>query len=133
MESKIDAYIDIDADDFLIEDGILYRCCPNDSNCRCTYCAFYKNNDLCRKYKCFADTRKDQLDVYFRKCTENEFHGKYQKVNNRLLKRIRVDDYTTCKHCYFYERLPNCSAVDCIGTGSLRLNCTNCLYKEHNP
>ena len=132
MESKIAAYIDIDADDFLIEDGILYCCCPNDSNRRCAYCAFYKNSDLCHKYKCFADTRKDQLDVYFRKCSENEFHGKYQKVNNRLLKRVRVDDYATCKHCYFFE-LPNCSPIDCIGAGSLVRYDNNFLYKEHNP
>lgn len=132
MENKIEAYIDIDADDFLIEDGILYHCCPNDSNRRCAYCAFYQNSGLCHKYKCFADTRKDQLDVYFRKCTENEFHGKYQKVNNRLLKRVRVDGYATCKSCYFFG-LHDCNPVDCIGMGSLVRYDNNFLYEEHNP
>lgn len=133
MKSKIEPYIDIDADDFLIEDGILYRCCPNDSNRRCVYCAFYKNSDQCRTYKCFADTRKDKLDVYFRMCTENDFHGKYQKVNNRLLKRIRVGDDATCNRCYFFGRLRKCCPVDCIGMGSLALDDYNFLYEEHNP
>lgn len=113
MKKTKDTLIEIGIEDFLIAERKLFQCVHDHSEARCKNCAFNNNKELCDKYACNREERKDHEMVSFRPCKRDECYGRYVKADGHLLKRIEVE--SGCTDCYFYKKLSACEPVACIG------------------
>lgn len=69
---KIDIPI---SETFLASDGHTYKAVRSDCAETCRGCAFIRYGELCHRYSCMSDYRKDRTAVHFVECEEETKRG----------------------------------------------------------